>query len=84
MNKKDSICSHLGADPPVLATHVAVQRVAGLGDGAAENAAVAGADGVLVLHVGSQGVRRPVNFSTARAGPGVCRPDPHHFELASH
>ena len=57
MNNRDSIFSHLGADPPVLATHVAVQRVAGLGDGAAENAAVAGADGVLVLHVGSQGVR---------------------------
>ena len=57
MNKKDSICSHLGADPPVLATHVAVQGVTGLGDGAAENAAVAGADSVLVLHVGSQGVR---------------------------
>ena len=57
MHNRDSICSHLGADPPVLATHVAVQRVAGLGDGAAENAAVAGADGVLVLHVSSQGVR---------------------------
>ena len=56
MNKKDSICSHLGADPPVLATHVAVQRVAGLGYRPAEHAAVAGADGVLVLHVGSQGV----------------------------
>ena len=56
MNKKDSICSHLGADPPVLATHVAVQRVAGLGYCPAEHAAVAGADGVLVLHVGSQGV----------------------------
>ena len=57
MHNKELTFSHLGADPPVLATHVAVQRVAGLGDGAAENAAVAGADGVLVLHVGSQGVR---------------------------
>ena len=52
----DWIVSHLGADPPVLATHVAVQRVAGLGYRPAEHAAVAGADGVLVLHVGSQGV----------------------------
>ena len=57
MNNREWIFSHLGADPPVLATHVAVQRVTGLGDGAAENAAVAGADSVLVLHVGSQGVR---------------------------
>ena len=53
----NNIFSHLGADPPVLATHVAVQRVAGLGYRPAEHAAVAGADGVLVLHVGSQGVR---------------------------
>lgn len=57
MHNKELTFSHLGADPPVLATHVAVQRVTGLGDGAAENAAVAGADSVLVLHVGSQGVR---------------------------
>ena len=56
-HNKEWMFSHLGADPPVLATHVAVQGVTGLGDGAAENAAVAGADGVLVLHVGSQGVR---------------------------
>lgn len=56
-NNRKWIFSHLGADPPVLATHVAVQGVTGLGHGAAENAAVAGADSVLVLHVGSQGVR---------------------------
>ena len=53
----DWIVSHLGADPPVLATHVAVQRVTGLGDCTAENTAITGADGVLVLHVSSQGVR---------------------------
>ena len=56
-HNKELVFSHLSADPPVLATHVAVQRVTGLGDRAAENAAVARADGVLVLHVSSQGVR---------------------------
>ena len=68
----------------MLATHVAVQRVAGLGYRPAEHAAVAGADGVLVLHVGSQGVSGTIDLSTARARSGVRRPDPHHFELASH
>ena len=39
----------LGADAPVLAAHVRVQRVAGLGHGAAQHAAVSRAQGVLVL-----------------------------------
>ena len=68
----------------MLATHVAVQRVAGLGDGSAEDAAVARAHRVLVLHVGSQSVSGTIDLSTARARSRIRRPDPHHFELASH
>ena len=40
----------------MLATHVAVQRVAGLGDGSAEDAAVARAHRVFIFHVSAQGV----------------------------
>ena len=84
LNRGGALYPHLGADPSMLATHVAVQRVARLGDGSAEDAAVARAHRVLVLHVGSQGVSGTIDLSTARARSGVRRPDPHHFELASH
>ena len=63
----------LGADAPVLARHVRVQRVARLGDGAAQHAPVARADGVLVLHVGPQRVRRSVHLAALWTGPRVGR-----------
>ena len=73
----------LGGYSPVLARHVGVEAVAGLGHGAAEDAPVAGADGVLVLHVGAQRVRRAVDLAALGAGPRVRGAHAHHLELAA-
>ena len=74
----------LGGYSPMLARHVGMEAVAGLGHGAAEDAAVARAERVLVLHVGAQGVGRPVDLAALGAGPGVRGPHPHHLQLAAH
>lgn len=73
----------LGADAPVLARHVRVQAVAGLGDGAAEDAPIARADGVLVLEVGAQRVRRPVDLAALGTGPRVRRAHSQDVDAAS-
>ena len=73
----------LGGDPAVLARHVRVETVTTLGHRPAEDAPVARADGVLVLHVGPQGVGRPVDLPALGAGPGVGGSDPHHLQLPS-
>ena len=73
----------LGGDAAVLARHVRVEAVAGLGHGAAEDAPVAGADGVLVLHVRAQRVRGAIDLAALGAGPRVRGAHAHHLELAA-
>ena len=59
-----------------------VQGVARLGHRAAEDAPVARADRVLVLEVGAQRVRRPVDFAALGAGPRIRRPHPQYVDAA--
>jgi hypothetical protein len=73
----------LGADAPVLARHVRVQGVPRLGHRTAEDAAVARADGVLVLQVGAEGVRRAVDLAALWAGPRIRRSHPQDVDAAS-
>ena len=69
-------------DSSVLAAHVRVEAVPGLGHCAAEHAAVSGTQSVLVLHVRAQSVRAPVNLAALGARPGVCGTNAHHLQLA--
>jgi len=62
----------LGADASVLSRHVRVQRIARLGHRPAQDAAVARANGVLVLQMRPQRVGRPVNFACNSSG-GHCQ-----------
>ena len=71
----------LGRDASVLAAHVRVEAVPGLGHCAAEDAAVSRTQGVLVLHVRAQSVRAPVNLPALGARPGVCGAHSHHLQL---
>ena len=50
------LCTYLGADPPVLPAHVAVQGVPRLGHRATQDAPVARAHRVFIFHVSAQGV----------------------------
>ena len=73
----------LGRDSPVLPRHVRVKRVPGLCDSAAQHAAVAGADGVLVFHVRAEGVGRPVDLAALRTRPRIGGSNAHHVEFAA-
>ena len=72
----------LGRDSSVLATHVRVEAVPGLGHCAAEHAAVSRTQSVLVLHVRAQSVRAPIDLAALGARPGVCGTNAHHLQLA--
>ena len=60
-----------------------VKTVPRLGHRATQHASVARTDGVLVLHVGPQGVGGPVDLAALGTGSGVCGPHPHHLQLAT-
>ncbi len=68
----------------MLAGHVRVQGVARLGHGATQHAAVSGANGVLVLHVGAQGVSGAVDLAALRTRARVGGADAHHVQLAGY
>lgn len=63
-----------GADPAVLPAHVRVERVARLGHSAAQDAPEAVAVGMLVLHVGAEGVGVLVDLAADVAGTRVRGP----------
>lgn len=69
-----------GADAAVLARHVRMQRVSGLGHRAAQHAPVPGANGVLVLQMGAQSVGRTVNLAALGARSRVGRPHSVHLD----
>jgi hypothetical protein len=68
----------------MLPRHVGVERVARLRNCAAEHAPVARADGVLVLHVGAQGVRGPIDLPALGAGARVRGAHAHHLQFPAH
>lgn len=67
----------------MLPAHVRVQRVARLGNGAAQHAAVARAHRVFVLEMRAQRVRRAVDLAALGTRSGVGRTHAHHVQTAA-